>query len=112
MLEAKRKENEKQISMLREKKVNLEADIIKMEKTMHLESGDLESTKERKSELAGELKKIDAGIQEINNSINTNNRTLAELKINKQKLRSQASEIRDPAILAELSVSILKLVLN
>ncbi len=102
-IENARAENEKKISNLRGSKAILEAEIIKMEKSMHLDSGDLDATKQRQKQLNEELAKVEKDIEEISNSIMVKNRELAQLKIQKQTHRSKVSEIRDPKILAELN---------
>lgn len=103
VLEKRREDNEKRITELREKKAGLEGEIIKTEKSLHLEHSDLGVTKKEKTDLAGELKSADKTISIIQEKINEKTKEITSVKIEKQKLRSQLSELRDPALVAELS---------
>lgn len=102
-LEKMRAENEEIISKLRERKASLEGDIIKTEKSMHLESADSEASKERKKDLESREKKADDDIAVVSREITSLNRKLAQLKTDKQLLRSQIFQLRNPAMLAELN---------
>jgi chromosome segregation protein len=103
VLEKKRAENEQKIAQLREKKAHLEGDIIKTEKSLHLEPSDIEVSKQQKKELEEKEKQIESEIQKVNIEISNCNSELTELKTQKQKLRSQISQLRNPALLAELN---------
>jgi len=102
-LEKRRKENEETISKLREKKANLEGDIIKQEKSLHLESGDIESDKNRKKELQEKLEQKEQEINNIELKIDEKIKSLTDIKTKKQQLRSKISELRNPEVIAELS---------
>jgi len=102
-LEKKRIENEQLITELRDKKANLEGDIIKTEKSLHLEPSDTEVSKQKKTELEEKENQAESEIQKASQKISNVNRELAELKIEKQKLRSQISQLRNPTLLAELN---------
>jgi len=102
-LEKKRVENEQLITELRDKKANLEGDIIKTEKSLHLEPSDTEASKQQKRELEEQEKQAEAEIQKVSQKISSVNKELAELKTEKQKLRSQISQLRNPTLLAELN---------
>ncbi|MBU0614937.1 MAG: chromosome segregation protein SMC [Nanoarchaeota archaeon] len=102
-VEAKRSENEGIISGLREKKAQLEGEIIVTEKSLHLDSTDLEASLGRKDDLKDELKRVDNDINQKQNTISGLTRTLANHKIDKQKLRNKITELRNPALVAELS---------
>src|SRR3989338_8724762 len=102
-LEKRREENEKTITDLRQKKAYLEADIIRIEKTLHLEPADLEVSKQKKEDLNQNMKEIEREIAEVEEEISKLNRELTKNKIEKQDLRSKISELRDPALIAELS---------
>ena len=56
-LEKLREENEKKIYALRELKANLEGDIIKTEKRLHIDSSDLDATKSYKEDLKQNIEK-------------------------------------------------------
>jgi chromosome segregation protein len=103
VLENRRKENEEKITKLRETKVHLEVDILKVEKTLHLEPTDLEISKTKKQELSSNIKKIQEQIDEITNSISEKNKELASNRIEKQTLKSKTAQLRDPTLLAELA---------
>jgi len=99
----KREANEKEISFLRNKKAELEAEVIKLEKTLHLDTGDLDATNNLKKELNTQLKEVDNNLAEIQKNVSSINRELAELKSKKQMLRSQVNQLRNPRLLAQMS---------
>lgn len=103
ILEKRRKENEEYISKLRQEKANLEADILKVEKTLHLEPTDLEASKIKKEELGLNEEKLQEEIDGIINKISEKNRELANNRIEKQNLKNRIAQLRDPALLAELA---------
>jgi len=102
-VEMRREGNEKEISSLRLKKSELEADIIKLEKTLHLDTNDLEVSGDTKKELQKRLTEVDNELAKIQRDITTINKDLAELKSRKQNLRSEVSELRNPRLLAQLT---------
>ncbi len=102
-VEVKRAANETEICTLRNQKAELEAEIIKLEKTLHLETGDLGATSELKKELQEQLDGIEKNLGEVQKDISTINRELADLKSKKHSLRSQVSELRNPRLLAQLT---------
>ncbi|RMF06400.1 chromosome segregation protein SMC, partial [Candidatus Woesearchaeota archaeon] len=102
-LEKRKEEVEEKIGELREKKAELEGDIIRIEKSLHLEDSDLEASLEQKKELERELEEADKKLFEIESSISSMNSELAQMKIKKQQLREKISELRNPTKLAELN---------
>ena len=102
-LESDRKSNQDQIDRLRELKANLEGDVIRIEKSLHLDSDDLEISKKLKEEFGVKLKKVDTDLDKISAEVSTKNRELANLKIERQKLRAQIMSMRNPTKLAELN---------
>ncbi|MBW2992495.1 chromosome segregation protein SMC [Candidatus Woesearchaeota archaeon] len=102
-IEKKRSQNEEKISELRTKKAGLEGEIIKIEKSLHLESGDLEASKNQKSVYKETLEDIEEKIEKINTQISEVNKELADFKIKKQELRSKISQLRNPRLIAELN---------
>lgn len=102
-LSQKRRDNDELINRLREFKANLEGDIIKIEKSLRLESDDVDADKTVKKELAESLKTLDAEYDRVSSSISQSNSELARAKIEKQKLRDQINQLRNPALLAELT---------
>lgn len=102
-LESKRITNEKEISSLRNRRAELEVEIIKLEKTLHLEEGDFNASSELRKELSSNLKDAENNLGKVEKDIASINRELAELKSKKQMLRSQVSQLRDPKLLAQLT---------
>lgn len=102
-IESNRKENEEQITRLRQLKANLEGDIIKAEKSLHLGSDDLDVSRKLKEKLRDNIKELDVDIEKNQREINEKNVKLADLKTEKQKLREKISIMRNPSIIAELN---------
>lgn len=102
-VEQKREVNLVEISSLRNKKAELEAEMIKLEKTLHLDTTDLEASNELKTEQQKKLKEINETLSSVQKNIGIINKDLAELKSKKQNLRSEVSQLRDPRLLAQMS---------
>ncbi len=102
-LEEKRKENEERISRLRELKANLEGETIKMEKALHIDSGDLDATKAYKDELQKKLNVIDGQLKEMEDRLAEETQSLTQVKIRRQELKNKIMELRNPRLLAELN---------
>ncbi len=102
-VENNRKNNEDEITELREKKANLEGEIIKKEKSLHLDSDDVKASVQVKEDFIKELTQIDKELTEMQNKISLINQDLAKIKTEKQKLRDQIGELRNPRKLAELN---------
>ena len=101
-LEKAREENEAKIAELRNKKSNLEGDIIKTEKSLHLESGDIELSLKQKDEFKKEMENALKGISEIKKKIDETNKGFTEIKVKKAELRSRITNLSNPALIAEL----------
>ena len=102
-LEWNRKSNDDNITKLRELKANLEGDIIKQEKSLHLDTGDLESTRNYKEELTKTIKQIGKELEELEEKTQIETKSLTDLKIEKQNIRNKITELRNPRVLAELN---------
>ena len=102
-LGVQRSENEATINLLRARKAELEGEIIKTEKSLHLESGDLEITRKEKEDLHNKLKSLERELQQVSQQIAEKNTLLAQHKSKKQALKSKISEIRNPRVLAEIN---------
>jgi chromosome segregation protein len=102
-LQSSRTANEKQIEAMRAEKAELEGDMIKAERSLHLESGDLDATKKQEEVWKKELKEIDARFEAANSSLSEKSRKYAELKSKREQMRNKLSEMRNPAVLAELN---------
>ncbi len=103
VLENRRKEVEEKITKLREEKAILEGEVIKTEKSLHLETGDLEVTKKVRKDLETQLGDYEKKLSEVINKISLMNKEFAQLKIKKQELRNKIGELRNPSLLAELN---------
>ncbi|MBT3537009.1 chromosome segregation protein SMC [Candidatus Woesearchaeota archaeon] len=95
--------NEEEIVKLREFKAHLEGDIIKLEKILHLDSGDTEANNKLRKELEQQAEKMDSDINKVQNTLSGMNRELAQNKIAKQELRNKINELRNPVLIAELN---------
>ena len=102
-LQQKRKDNEELITRLREFKANIEADIIKLEKTLRIDSDDLETDKSEKSKLRKDVEALEKETEKLISEISKKNSELVALKMSKQKFRDQINQLRNPALLAELT---------
>ena len=102
-VELKRQANEQEISALRNKKGEVEAEIIKLEKTLHLDTGDTEASAALKKELSVQLTALEVQSEETNTKIMMFNRELADFKMRKQNLRCEVTELRNPRLLAQLT---------
>ncbi|MDO8660902.1 MAG: AAA family ATPase, partial [Candidatus Woesearchaeota archaeon] len=102
-LEDSRKEHDEQITRMREVKANLEGDIIKTEKSLHLDTSDLDANQKYKKELQKQHEKAEQELVGFEEIINDKTQELTKIKISKQELREKLSHIRNPTILAELN---------
>ncbi|MFT7616142.1 MAG: chromosome segregation protein [Candidatus Woesearchaeota archaeon] len=102
-LESRRMDNEEIITRFRELKANLEGDIIKVEKSLHLETGDFDMSQKLKVEFETELKTVDKEFRDIQMQISGVNRDLATFKVERQKLKTQVMDLRNPTKVAELN---------
>jgi len=102
-LEESRAENDERIAKLRELKANLEGDIIKTEKGLHIDSGDLDANKSYKESLKEQLKTADKSLRELEDVLVSKTKELTDIKIERQNLRQQIAELSNPRLLAELN---------
>ena len=100
---SRRQDNEEEIVRLRKEKAELEGEIIKTEKSLHLEGGDLDASKLRKDELRAKLKEADKESDEVQSKVSVINRDLAQLKMKKQALKTKINQLRNPRLVAELN---------
>lgn len=101
-LEKRREENEEKITNLRKLKGTLEGDVIKIEKGLHLEHGDVDLSRQEKEDLGEGMRKIEENIGNVNSDINKTVKELTDVKIKKEEIRAKINQLRDPAIIAEL----------
>jgi chromosome segregation protein len=102
-LEQARKDNEEKITRLRELKANLEGDIIKTEKSLHLDSTDLDATKNYKEELLKKVKVVTDQLKAMEDKLVEETQSLTQLKIKRQEFKNKIMELRNPRLLAELN---------
>ncbi len=102
-IEIKREANEKEITFLRTKKAELEGEVIALEKMLHLQTDDLDASTGLKTEIFTRLGTVNSDLNTIQKDITHINRDLAAAKTDKQLLRDQVSELRNPRLLAQLS---------
>ena len=101
--ESRKQENEKRIQRLRELKAALEGEIIKTEKSLHLDSQDLDATLALKEDLKKKLSGANKELAFATEKITAINRGFADLKIEREKLRNAIKELKNPVVLAELN---------
>ncbi len=102
-LQSKRESNEEKIIRLREFKSQLEGEIIKIEKSLHLDSDDLSATMKEKRELEQRSKDVEKNLMAVQMKISSVNKDLAKLKMQKQQLRDKVAKMKSPTVLAELN---------
>ena len=102
-LETEKKANEETLAKMRARKAELEGEIIKVEKSLHLDTGDLEANIEVKKEEEQKLKSADETFNKVISEISQLNSELARVKIRRQELRDEISKIRNPKVIAELN---------
>ncbi len=90
-LENKKTENEILLTKLREDKANLEANILKIEKTLNIEGGDVNKLFDEKKILSEEIKKLDISINSYDRKINQHNKEIEELKVKRDKAKEKLS---------------------
>lgn len=94
---------EDEITLLREKKATLEGEIIKKEKSLHLDTGDVDSNLKSKKELEDQSNALEKKIDGIQDELSEANRSLAQLKVMRQQEKSKIMQFRNPQVLAELN---------
>ncbi|PIZ56912.1 chromosome segregation protein SMC, partial [Candidatus Woesearchaeota archaeon CG_4_10_14_0_2_um_filter_57_5] len=102
-IQQEREDLEKTVQELRGKKAELEGDVIKMERSMHLEGSDLEASMRQKELLKKDTKDIDTQLDAVLEQVSDMNRELAQIKLKKSSLREKVGAMRKPTVLAELS---------
>ncbi len=102
-IEVKREANEKEITFLRTKKAELEGEVITMEKMLHLQTDDLDASAGLKKEIYDRLGIVNTDLNAMQKDISLINKDLAASKTDKQLLRDQVSELRNPRLLAQLT---------
>ncbi len=102
-LEHKRSNNEELIARLRELKATLEGEIIKTEKSLHLDSDDAGLSKDEKKRLKDALADAEKRLEAAITKVTEETSKLGALRLRKQQLRDKISELRSPALIAEMN---------
>ncbi len=102
-LENKRSINEELIQKLRVEKAELEGDIIKLEKTLHIDSEDLDASNKAKERLKKEESELETKLDAAQDKISDKTRELTQIKIKKQELREKVNQLNNPIKIAELN---------
>jgi len=102
-LESEKESLNSRIESLRIQKSEFEGEIIKLEKSLHVDSEDIEASQELKQKISKEINEIESKLESGERSIRNITRDLTQLKIKKQEIRNKINELRNPAVLAELN---------
>jgi len=102
-LQHTRLKNENDIVSLRHKKSELEAEIIKLEKSLHLSDNDLDASSIIKKELSESMTKVDKELSEVRQEMQKHSVALAQLKSKKEMARAKIGSMKNPRIIAELN---------
>lgn len=96
-------ENEEKIQKLREFKSVLEGEIITLERSLHIDSSELDASQSKKTMLSNDLSEMEHRMDDLQVKVSSMNKDLAAVKMKKHELRQKIAEIRSPALLAELT---------
>ncbi|MBD3318690.1 chromosome segregation protein SMC [Candidatus Woesearchaeota archaeon] len=102
-LERDRTGAEERITRLRQHKATLEGEIIKAEKSLHLDSDDLLASKNYKKELRQKLLETAKEKEQVEQEIRGFTKKITDLKIRRQELKNKIAQLRNPALIAELN---------
>jgi chromosome segregation protein len=102
-LEREKEDIESAVTSLREKKATIEGDIIKLERSLHLESSDLDVSKKQKGELQTDLKSVVGKLSVVEEKLLEQSKLVADLKSKRMKVREQITSLQNPSVLAELN---------
>jgi chromosome segregation protein len=103
VLQSRRAENEKKITELRTGKATIEGEILKVEKSLHLEQGDTDVNKKQKEQYRAELKECEAKLAKLSKEISDANTEFAKVRIQKEEVRGRINKLQNPRLLAELN---------
>ncbi|MBI4149323.1 chromosome segregation protein SMC [Candidatus Woesearchaeota archaeon] len=102
-LESERAEGERTISALRHEKSTLEGEIIKTERSLHLEDSDMDANKEEKGKYLAQKHGVEERLTQHEQSVSMVNAALLQLKSRKQQIRDKVAALRNPAVIAEIA---------
>ncbi|MBW2994757.1 chromosome segregation protein SMC [Candidatus Woesearchaeota archaeon] len=100
--ESRLRDLDEKITKSRHEKAELEAEIITLEKTLHIKGEDTDDLKTAKEKLLEDNKQAEKRIEDVQEKIGDINKELAQVKIKKQQLRNKINDLRKPEVLAEL----------
>jgi chromosome segregation protein len=103
LFQSKRLKLDAQITKTREEKAALEGEIIKLEKSLHLDSDGLGDFQNKKKNLRDLSEEVEEKVSDLMSTISSHNQDLAKIKIRRQELRNKINEMRNPRVLAQLS---------
>jgi len=103
LIQSKRVKLDENISNKREEKALLEGEIIKLEKSLHLDGSDLGDFKDKNIHLKDIMKETEKSIDTLTSLISGKNNELAQLKTGRHELRDKITQLRNPSVLAQLS---------
>lgn len=98
----RREGNEKAIAELRKQRAELEGEIIQLEKSLHLNTEDLDASDKLFQQQEQRLADVNKDSVEMQKNLTEINKDLVSLKSKKQMLRSEIIQLRDPRLLAQL----------
>ncbi len=102
-LDDERKKLDEQITRLRQFKADLEGDIIKLEKILHLDTTDMDASRKVRTDFEKSLADVQKNIRAVEDAIVTQNGLLTKNRVEKQELRSKIADLRNPVLVAELN---------
>ena len=103
LLESQKGNNEDEIQRLRGIKAELEGEIIKTEKSLHLEDTDFDASSDFKEKMVKEKSSVEEELRKVQTDISICNRELVNVKMRKVKLREEINKLKNPILLAELN---------
>lgn len=98
-----RQENDDKIVRFRELKATLEGEIIKIEKSLQSDIGDISNSENYKKDLLEGLDLLKKDISSVDDEVSEVMSSLTALKIKKQEVRNKVTALRSPVVLAELN---------
>ncbi len=102
-LEQEKVRSEEIIVALKHKKADLEAEIIKSERSLHLDSDDLGATANKREILSTNLSVADKALAILLKEIADKTKQLTEKKMEKERLKQKLLIVRDPKLLGEIN---------
>ncbi len=91
------------IDNLRAERHEIEDQVLSLERELHINSGDIDTSKSDRERLRAEAGELSSKIDSLITEISVKNKSLAALKIEKSKLREKITRLRSPQALAELN---------